>query len=53
MGPLYRVVLDQAEAVRAARIVNRTSRRAARFAKFMAQADRIRWRRQGHRVTWR
>jgi hypothetical protein len=53
MGPIYRICLEEAQAIRDKRIANRTRARLARLARFMRGADRVRWRRQGHRVTWR
>lgn len=53
MGPLYRIVLEQAQAAREKRIANRSRYRMARLAKFLAGAESVRWRRQGHRVVWR
>lgn len=53
MGELYAAVLEQAQAVRASRIVNRSSYRRARLKRFMRDAKRVLWRRQGRRVTWR
>jgi hypothetical protein len=52
MGPLYASVLEQAQARRDKRFVNRTNYRQQRFERFMRTLCRPRWQRQGHRVTW-
>lgn len=53
VGALYQGCLDMAAQKRAARIENRTRARLERLTKFMADAERTRWARQGRRVVFK